>query len=333
MRNEFWTNKNVFVTGANGFVGSWLTKSLVKKRANVIILVRDTIPSSTLRYINGIYEKLGGIVSGSTVDYSLVERIFNEYEIDTCFHLAAQTIVGIANRSPLSTFESNIKGTWNILEAARNSELLERLVVASSDKAYGKHERLPYREDYCLHASHPYDASKACTDILAYTYYYTYELPVAITRCANIYGGGDLNFSRLIPGTIRSLSLDEKPVIRSDGTPVRDYIYILDTINAYLTLAEQLHRKDVKGQAFNFGTETPINVVDLVNKILHIYGKTDLKPVILGKGKPKGEIDVQYLSIDKARKVLEWAPQYDLDAGLKETILWYKTFFQKRQII
>jgi len=328
MRKKFWEDKNVFVTGATGFVGSWVTKALVEKDANVIILARDHKPKSALKYMPDVQSNLGAVITGSLTEYEVVERIFNEYEIDTCFHLAAQAIVTAANRSPLSTFESNIKGTWNILEAARNAPSLERMVVASSDKAYGEHDKLPYTEEYCLRALHPYDASKACADILARTYFNTYELPVAVSRCANIYGGGDLNFSRIVPDTIRSIIQGKNPIIRSDGTPVRDYMYILDAVNAFLTLAGRIDDKNVVGQAFNFGTELPITVLDLVNKIIDISGKTTLRPEIKGKGKPKGEIDKQYLSIEKAKKVLGWEPQYSIDEGLKETIDWYRAYFK-----
>lgn len=328
MNEKFWQDRNVFVTGATGFVGSWVVKALVEKGANVTILVRDTKPKSVLKYMPDILSNLGAVITGSLTEYEVVERIFNEYEINTCFHLAAQAIVAAANRSPLSTFESNIKGTWNILEAARNAPLLEGMVVASSDKAYGDHDKLPYTEEYCLRALHPYDASKACTDILARTYFNTYGLPVVVSRCANTYGGGDLNFSRIVPDTIRSIIQDKNPIIRSDGTPIRDYMYILDAVNAFLTLAERIDDKNVLGQAFNFGTERPITVLDLVNKIIDISEKTTLKPEIKGKGKPKGEIDKQYLSIEKAKRVLGWEPQYNLDEGLKETIDWYRAYFK-----
>ncbi len=323
-----WKDRNVFITGANGFVGSRVTKELVKKGANTVVLIRDFIPRYSL--LNDIYNELGAVVNGSITDFPLVERIFNEYEIECCFHLAAQTIVGTANRSPLSTFESNIKGTWNILEAARGSKLIKRVIVASSDKAYGEQSSLPYTEDMCLLANHPYDASKACTDILARSYYNTYALPVAVTRCANIYGGGDLNFSRIIPDTIRSILHDTPPVIRSDGSPVREYMYVRDAVSAYLTLAEQIDKKNVAGGAFNFGAENPITVLELVSEILRVSGRKDLKPIVAGKGKTKGEIEKQFLSIEKAMKVLGWHPKYNLAAGLKETIEWYSAFFKSK---
>lgn len=326
--SEFWKDRNIFITGANGFVGSWITKELVKRGANTVVLIRDLTPKHSR--LDDIYHNLGAVVHGSITDSLLVERIFNEYAIEYCFHLAAQTIVGTANRSPLSTFESNIKGTWNILEAARNSKTIKGAIVASSDKAYGEQKSLPCTEDMCLLANHPYDASKACADILARSYFNTYGLPVAVTRCANIYGGGDLKFSRIIPDTIRSILHNTAPIIRSDGSPVREYMYVKDAVSAYLTLAEQIDRKDVVGEAFNFGTGEPITVRELVNEILRVSGRTDLKPIIRGKSKTKGEIDKQFLSIDKAKKVLKWHSQYDLTTGLKKTIKWYDVFFKSK---
>jgi len=320
-----WKEKNVLVTGATGFVGSWLTKSLVEKKANVVALVRDHIPDSPLNYM-GTYPKLKAVVDGDIINYDTVNRIFNEYDIDICFHLAAQTIVGTANRSPLPTFETNIKGTWNVLEVALKSETLERIVIASTDKVYGEPIKLPITEDHLLSGTYPYDGSKACVEILARTYFKTYGVPVAITRCCNIYGGGDLNFSRIVPDTVRSIIFNKNPIIRSDGTPVRDFIYISDAVNAYLTLTENLDKKNVKGEAFNFGSNSPIKILDLVNKIIKISGK-NLKPVIKGKGKPKGEISVQYLSSEKAKKILKWKPKTPLEIGLKKTIKWYEDFF------
>lgn len=326
--NEFWKDRNVFITGGNGFVGSWVAKELVRKGANTVVLIRDVKPRYSL--LNDIYNELGAVVNGSITDFPLIERIFNEYEIECCFHLAAQTIVGTANRSPMSTFESNIKGTWNVLEAARDSKLVKRVIVASSDKAYGEQSSLPYTEDMCLLANHPYDASKACTDTLARSYYNTYGLSVTVTRCANIYGGGDLNFSRIIPDTIRSILHDTPPVIRSDGSPVREYMYVMDAVSAYLTLAEQIDKKNVAGEAFNFGAENPITVLELVKEILRVSGRTDLKPIIKGEGKTKGEIDKQFLSIEKAKRVLKWHPEYDLATGLEESIQWYDAFFKSK---
>ena len=327
MKGEFWRGRRVFVTGATGFLGSWLVPELLKGGAEIVILMRDKVPNSLLE-ISGDINKVN-VVRGELENYPLIERILNEYEINTCFHLGAQAIVTVANRSPMSTFESDIRGTWNVLEAARNSKVLERLVIASSDKAYGEHEKLPYKETARLQAKYPYDVSKTCADMLAQSYFQTYGLPVGITRCGNFYGEGDLNFSRIVPGTIRSLIHNEIPIIRSDGTYVRDYIYIKDVVRAYMILAENLHRGGVKGEAFNFGTETPISVIDLVTKILDIYGKSDIKPKILGSA--NGEIKAQYLCSEKAKKILGWEHGYSLDKGLGETIEAYKNYFKEKQ--
>lgn len=319
-----WKGKNVFVTGGNGFLGSWLVAELVKKGANVTCLVRDTVKDSNLEFL-GVSGKIN-VVYGTLEDYHILERGMNEFEAEVCFHIAAQAIVGIANKSPISTFETNIKGTWNVLEACRQLGI-KRTVVASSDKAYGEHEKLPYREEFCLNGLSPYEVSKSCTDMLARAYAKTYGLPIAVTRCGNIYGGGDLNWSRIIPGTIKSVLQDERPIIRSDGTPVRDYIYVLDVVDAYITLAEQLDRKEIAGEAFNFGTETPVSVLELVKKIVDASGKK-IEPQILNQA--KNELQAQYLDWAKARKVLGWKPKWALDQGLKETVEWYKDFFSNQ---
>ena len=324
MSNSYWKNKNVFVTGCTGLLGSWLVKDLAEKDANVTGLIRDWVPKSNLILQDSI-NKIN-TVRGDINDYFLMERILNEYEIDTVFHLAAQTIVSIANRNPMSTFETNIKGTWNILEACRRNPIVERVIVASSDKAYGEHEILPYTEDAPLKGSHPYDVSKSCADLLAFTYHNTYELPVCITRCGNFYGGGDLNYNRIVPGTIRSILLGERPIIRSDGTFIRDYIYIRDAVNAYLFLAEKMDELDIHGEAFNFSNEIQLTVLELTNDILRIMDRTDLEPIVLNE--VKGEIKHQYLSAAKAKNILGWNPTYTVEEGLKETIDWYKEFFK-----
>lgn len=321
---DYWNQRRVFVTGAAGIIGSWLTELLVKKNADVVVLIRDKVPKSQL-FLSGTIDKVT-IVNGGLEDYQVVERILNEYEIDTCFHLGAQTIVGTANRSPLSTFESNIKGTWNLLEAARHSKLLKGMVVASTDKAYGTHEKLPYTEEATLKALHPYDVSKACIDMLSRTYHNTYELPVVVTRCGNVYGGGDLNFNRIIPGTIRSIYFNEAPIIRSDGTFLRDYNYVLDVANAYMMIAEKMHKRKLQGEAFNLSTNSPLTVLEIVKKISKLMNSS-IEPKILNEA--KGEIKDQYLSAEKANKILGWKPTYSLEKGLKETIEWYKTFFSK----
>lgn len=322
---DFWKDRNVFITGCTGLVGSHLTQTLVEKKANVIGLVRDQVPRSNLVQ-TGIFDRIN-IVRGCVEDYFTVERALNEYEIDAVFHLAAQTIVGIANRNPLSTFESNIKGTWCVLEAARRAPTVKRVVVASSDKAYGDQDKLPYDETAPLRGSHPYDVSKSCADLLSSTYYETYKLPVCVTRCGNFYGPGDLNFNRIVPGTVRSILNNEAPVIRSDGSYIRDYFYVKDGALAYLHLAEKMDNAKIHGEAFNFSNELQISVLELTKKILQLMGKEDLQPVILNEA--KNEIKHQYLSAKKARTILNWRPKYSIDDALKETIEWYKKFFEQ----
>jgi len=321
---SFWNNRNVFLTGCTGFLGSYLAKELVNQGANVTGLVRDIVPQSNL-YTGEEYKKIN-MVSGEIENEPLLERILGEYEIDTVFHIAAQAIVGVANRNPLATFETNIRGTYNLLEAARRSPLVKRIIVASSDKAYGEQTRLPYHEDMPLKGSHPYDVSKSCTDLLAQAYHKTYGLPVCITRCGNLYGGGDLNFNRIIPHTIMSVLKGERPVIRSDGKFIRDYFYIEDAVKAYLLLAEKMTDLKLEGQAFNFSNEIQLTVLELVNKILELM-KSDLTPVILNQG--SNEIIHQYLSAKKAREILGWKPSFTLEEGLTRTIDWYREFFGK----
>ncbi|MEI4790274.1 GDP-mannose 4,6-dehydratase [Bacillus sp. FJAT-53060] len=320
----FWNGKNVFVTGCTGLLGSYLVKELIDQGANVTGLVRDQVPRSNL-YQGSQFEKMN-VVQGALEDMQTIERALGEYEIDTVFHLAAQAIVGVANRHPVSTFEANILGTWNVLEACRRQPLIKRVIVASSDKAYGDQEQLPYDEDMPLNGKHPYDVSKSCADLISHTYYNTYGLPVCITRCGNLYGGGDLNFNRIIPQTIQLVLEGEAPEIRSDGTFIRDYFYIEDAVKAYLLLAEKMEEKGLAGEAFNFSNEIQLTVLELVDKILKAMG-SDLKPRILHQG--THEIKHQYLSAEKARKLLDWKPDYSIDEGLEKTIEWYREFFQK----
>ncbi len=322
MSNEFWQDKRVFVTGCTGLLGSWLTAVLLEKGAHIVGLVRDQIPHSQLVRTGNINHI--DIVRGDVCDYELMERALAEYEIDTIFHLAAQTQVGIANRVPLPTFESNIKGTWVILEAARRNATVQRIVTASSDKAYGTHAELPYREEASLQGEHPYDVSKSCADLISRSYAHTYGLPVSITRCANLYGGGDLNWNRIVPGTMRSAIRNEPPIIRSDGTMKRDYIFIKDAVRGYLRVAENMHRDEVRGQAFNFGFDDPISVLEMANTIIQLSDNPHLKPVILDE--VNNEIQDQYLCSDKAGEVLGWQPKFSLVAGLAETMAWYKEF-------
>lgn len=320
----FWNGKNVFVTGCTGLLGSYLVKELIDQGANVTGLVRDQVPRSNL-YQGSQFEKMN-VVQGALEDMQTIERALGEYEIDTVFHLAAQAIVGVANRHPVSTFEANILGTWNVLEACRRQPLIKRVIVASSDKAYGDQEQLPYDEDMPLNGKHPYDVSKSCADLISHTYYNTYGLPVCITRCGNLYGGGDLNFNRIIPQTIQLVLEGKAPEIRSDGTFIRDYFYIEDAVKAYLLLAEKMEEKGLAGEAFNFSNEIQLTVLDLVDKILKAMG-SELKPRILNQG--THEIKHQYLSAEKARNLLDWKPDYSIDEGLEKTIEWYREFFQK----
>ena len=322
MKDKFWKDRNVFVTGCTGLLGSWMTKALVERGANVVGVIRDFVPKSNLNW-SGFNDKIT-IVRGEIEDYFLLERAINEYEIDTVFHLAAQTIVTIANRNPISTFETNIKGTWNLLEACRRAPLVKRILVASSDKAYGDQEKLPYDENTPLEGRHPYDVSKSCADLICRAYYETYNLPVCVTRCGNFYGGGDLNFNRIVPGTIRSVVNNEPPLIRSDGTLVRDYFYIEDAVEAYLLLAEKMESKELHGETFNFSNELQITVLDLVDKILEVMG-SNLKQVLLNEA--TNEITHQYLSAKKAKEILGWHSIYTLEEGIRRTTEWYSKFF------
>lgn len=317
-----WRGRSVFVTGAGGFIGSWLAKALVEAGATVTCLLRDQprISNFTLLGLEGQVN----ILRGRVEDGGLLERALNEYECDTCFHLAAQAVVGAANRAPLATFETNIKGTWTLLEVCRRSPLVRRVVVASSDKAYGEQAELPYTEDSPLSATYPYDVSKACADMLARAYHWTFGLPVAICRPANTYGGGDLNFSRLIPGTVLSILRGEPPVIRSDGRALRDYIFVDDVVRGYLRLGELAGEAGVAGQAFNLGSSVPVKVLDVVATLLAHAGRTDLTPLVMRVSKPEGEIDQQWLSADRAARVLGWRPTVGLEEGLKLTFSWYR---------
>lgn len=317
---SFYKNRKVLVTGCTGFLGWWLTAELVEQGAEVVGLVRDHVPQSPF-FLNGIDKRISS-VRGSVEDIVSVERAINEYEVDTVFHLAAQAIVGVANRNPLSTFEANIKGTWVVLEACRNSKNVSRVVVASSDKAYGDHENLPYQEDFPLQGRHPYDVSKSCADLIAISYHHTYGTPVCITRCGNLFGPGDMNFNRIVPGTIKSVLNNERPVIRSDGSPMRDYVFVGDIVNAYLMLAEHMDDRSIHGKAFNFGTGEPVSVLDLTNTILRVAGRRDLEPDI--QNTAKAEILNQYLSSRLANEVLGWKPGATLAERLAETYAWYR---------
>jgi CDP-glucose 4,6-dehydratase len=320
--SNFWTDRPTFVTGATGLVGGWLVKRLVAAGAQVVCLVRDWVPGSELAR-TGPLDRVA-VVRGDVTDRPLLERVLGEYEIATVIHLAAQTIVGIANRNPVSTFEANVAGTWCLLEACRRSPLVRQVVVASSDKAYGVHDRLPYDETAALRGCHPYDVSKSCADLISHTYAHTYRLPVAITRCGNFYGGGDLNWNRIVPGTIRSVVRDERPVIRSDGSFVRDYFYVEDGAAVYMLLAEKLAADPgLAGEAFNFSNELQVTARGVVDAVLAEMGSA-LEPVVLNQA--TNEIPHQYLSAAKARRVLGWEPLFTFPEGLRRTVAWYRDF-------
>lgn len=321
--NSYWRDRRVLITGCTGFLGSWLTAGLVAQGADVIGLVRDHVPQAQI-VRTGLLASIT-TVEGELTDYELLERVLAEYEVDTIFHLAAQTIINIANRAPLSTFETNIRGTWILLEAARRNPTVNGIVVASSYHAYGEQAPLPYREDSPLDSCHPYDISKSCADMIARAYAATYDMPVVITRFANLFGGGDLNWNRLVPGTIRSVLRGDQPIIRSDGTFSRDYLYIEDAVVGYLTLAQQLHKQEICGQAFNFGMDRPITVLEIVNTILELSEFADLEPKILNQ--VQNEVVDKYLSSQKAHSVLGWQPSHSLEEGLAKSIDWYREYF------
>ena len=324
LNTSFWLDRPTFVTGGTGLVGSWLVRRLVAAGAQVVCLVRDWVPQSELVRSHQIEQVT--VVRGDVRDREVLERTVGEYEIDTVIHLAAQTIVPIANRNPLSTFETNVAGTWNLLEACRRSPKVRQVVMASSDKAYGDQTVLPYDENTPLQGQHPYDVSKSAADLIARSYAVSYGLPVAVTRCGNFYGGGDLNWNRIVPGTIRSVLRDQRPIIRSDGSFVRDYFYVEDGAAAYMLLAEALAaRPELRGEAFNFSYGNRLTVLELARHILTLMG-SELEPEI--RNEASNEIRQQYLNADKARLALGWAPLFSLEEGLKKTIDWYEDFLK-----
>lgn len=323
LKDVFWRDRPTLVTGATGLLGSWLVRRLTSLGADVVCVVRDWIPQSEFMRTGGPSEVK--VVRGDICDLSLLERTLGEYEIDTVFHLAAQTIVSIANRNPVSTFEANIQGTWTVLEACRRSPMVKQIILASSDKAYGDHEQLPYDEEAPLQGRHPYDVSKSCGDLIAKSYAVTYGLPAVVTRCGNLYGGGDLNWNRIIPGSIRSVIRGQRPLIRSDGQFVRDYFYVEDAAAAYILLAEKLAANPdaLRGHAFNFSNETQVTVLEVAEKILALMN-SDLKPDI--RNEATNEIRHQYLSAAKAHEMLGWHPLFTLDSGLEQTVAWYRNY-------
>ncbi|MFO0641155.1 MAG: GDP-mannose 4,6-dehydratase [Polyangiaceae bacterium] len=330
--SSFWVDRPTLVTGGTGLVGSWLVRRLVAAGADVVCLVRDWVPRSEL--VTGKTDKGDRslmesvrVVRGDVRDQALLERALGEYEVDTVIHLAAQTIVGIANRNPVSTFEANIQGTWALLEACRRSPKVKQIICASSDKAYGDCDVLPYDETTPLKGTHPYDVSKSCSDLISHAYAHSYGLPVVITRCGNFFGGGDLNWNRIIPGTIRSVLRNERPIIRSDGKFVRDYFYVEDGAHVYMQLAEAL-AKDPKlaGEAFNFSNEIQLTVNDIVDRLLKLMG-SNLVPDV--RNEASNEIRLQYLSAEKARKMLDWKPLFTTEEALRRTVDWYTRYLSE----
>lgn len=324
--NDFWLDRPVLVTGATGLVGGWLVARLADQGANIVCLVRDDVPDCALARSGDINRVV--VARGDVRDQALMERVLGEYEIDTVFHLAAQTIVGVANRNPVSTLDTNVRGTWVTLEACRRSPAVRQVVVASSDKAYGA-AALGCTEDARLEGRHPYDVSKSCADLISRAFAETYALPVVITRCGNFFGGGDLNWNRLVPGTIRSVLRGRRPVIRSDGGPVRDYFYVEDGAAAYMRAAEALATlPGIAGEPFNFSNERPLSVFDMTRKILNVMG-SDLEPDV--RDDAPHEILEQSLDATKARQVLGWAPRWDVEQGLIRTVDWYRRHLARPQ--
>ncbi len=325
-RRSFWNNRSVFVTGGFGLLGSHIVEMLHEAGARVTVLKRDHVPSSRL------FETAAGravnVVHGDFENYFTIFRALNEYEVDAVFHVGAQPIAPIGNRAPLPTLRANIMGTCNVLEAARVSPLITRILVASSDKAYGPQPVLPYTEEAPLKGTHPYDVSKSCTDLIAQMYYNTYKLPVGVTRCGNLYGPGDLNWQRIVPETIKHIIHDEEPLIRSDGKFIRDYFYVRDAANAYLAFAENIDRPEIVGEAFNFSTGNGMDVISIVNAISKIMG-SGCTPKILNQA--KAEIHEQTLSSEKALRLLGWKPEYTLDEGMTETVEWYRNYFKEKR--
>jgi len=318
--NTYWSDKRVLVTGASGMVGSWLTRWLSESGAYTVAFIADTDPQSEL-IRSGIINKIN-VINGRLENYDDIERAINNHEVDSIFHLGAQPIVGAADRAPRHTFESNIQGTWNLLDACRTlTPLVKRIVVASSDKAYGTQSVLPYTEDMSMNGDHPYEVSKSCTDLISTTYARTYGTPVTIARCGNIYGGGDLNWNRIIPGTFRALLRGEQPILRSDGTFIRDYLHVDDVVSAYLALGENSDKPEFAGHAFNFSDESPLTVMQIFSAICEAAGKPNTKPVVLNEA--TGEIKDQYLDSTKAREVLGWHARVSLQDGLKKSFSWY----------
>ncbi len=325
---EFYSGRRVLLTGATGLVGGWLVQSLLSRGAELTCVVRDFVPNSRF-YTEKLNERVN-IVRTDLEDLPQIERTINEYEPEAVIHLGAQTIVGVATRSPLATFNANIRGTWNVLESCRlHDRLVKSVVVASSDKAYGSQEKLPYSEESPLHGESPYDCSKSCVDLLSQSYGKTYSMPIGISRCGNFFGGGDMNFSRIVPSTIQHAYNNTPPVIRTDGSYVRDYIYVKDAVSAYEFLAQKTYEKKFRGEAFNFSNEEALTVLEMMSKILKLMGKSSLKPIV--QNQALNEIRAQHLSAKKAREVLGWKSAWPVEKGLAETVAWYEDYLKSKE--
>lgn len=325
MEMRFWSDKNVLVTGATGLVGSWLVQELLLQGAKVSCLVWDADPTSELISSKLIDRTL--VINGDLAEITSCEKAISSSNCEYVFHLGAQTIVGEAMQDPVRTFRSNIQGTWNLLDSIRNSKTpIKGVVVASSDKAYGTANTLPYKEDFPLHGDGPYDVSKTCTDLLAQSYATTYGLPITVARCGNIYGGGDLNWSRIVPGTIKSLLMEETPILRSDGTFIRDYVHVDDIVGAYLFLAEQTETKNIQGEAYNFSRDEPLSVLDMYREVCSVVVGKYVEPKILST--TTAEIKDQHLDSSKAREELGWQSTVTLEKGITKTFNWYLNYFK-----
>ena len=316
-----YAGRTVFVTGASGIVGSWLVRGLLAAGADVVALVRDEDPRS--EFVRSGDDRRVTQVHGSLEDLAVLERLLVQYEVEVAFHLGAQTQVRHARRQPWATLEANVRGTYNLLEAVRRSAgHVRAVIVASSDKAYGESLTLPYTEEHPLAGRNIYDASKSAADLIASAYSTSYDLPIGIARCANIYGGGDLNWDRIVPSTIRSLLRGERPIIRSDGTPQRDYLYVDDAVTGYLSIGAALIEGREHGEAFNFGQGEPVAVLNLVDEVGRAVGRTDLPPIV--NSDAPNEIPAQWLDATKARTRLGWMPAVTLPEGLSRTVDWYR---------
>ena len=325
MQNNFWEVKNVLITGGTGFLGSWLTKELVERKAKVYCFVKKIQKDSNFERMG--LNRQAKVVFGSILDIDLLKFYLDKYQIDSVFHLAAQQLVQVALKNPSDTIKTNVLGTTNVLEACRQNGQIKRIVVASTDRAYGSYEKPPCQEYYPLKGEYPYDVSKSCADLIAQAYAKTYKMPIAITRCSNIYGGGDFNFDRIIPETIKHLLFNEEITIRSNGKFKREFFYVKDAVFAYLMLAEKISELNLCGEAFNFGSNSPVEILEVVKKIISI---SEVKNAIINVlDSAQAEVKDQYLSSKKAKEILGWEPKYNLERGLKETYNWYKEYFKK----